>query len=184
MIKIKENHGITLIALVITVMTILIVAGVTLNIMTRGNIIENANNAVDKYNKNSGDAQNLVNEADSLLNQYTTEGSSGGTSTPTPNKIEPTITLVCEDITYGESAPIIIFIDATGSVDVDIVGVGYDNSNTIQIIDGKAEILIPNLYSGDYTVYVYYEGDNNYLPSNASDQFSVTSANPAINIDI
>ncbi len=70
MINKRNNSGITLIALVITIILLLILAGVALNTITRGNIIENANNAVDKYNRNTGDDQNLINEVDELLSQY------------------------------------------------------------------------------------------------------------------
>ncbi len=80
----RKNSGITLIALVITIIVLLILAAVALNIITRGNIIENANNAVDEYNRNVGNDQNLINEIDELLSQYMNGASSGGEATPTP----------------------------------------------------------------------------------------------------
>ena len=50
MIKMKENKGITLIALVITMILLLILAGVSIAILTNNNgIIENARNSTTIY---------------------------------------------------------------------------------------------------------------------------------------
>ena len=45
----KQNKGITLIALVITIVVLLILAGVTLNIVFNGGLIDKSQNAVDRY---------------------------------------------------------------------------------------------------------------------------------------
>ncbi len=66
----KGQKGVTLVALVITIIVLLILAGVALATITRGNIIENANNAVTKYNAESGKDQNLINDIDNLLQKY------------------------------------------------------------------------------------------------------------------
>ena len=51
MVHMKRENGITLIALVITIIVLLILAGVALATLTgQGNIIENSENAVGKYN--------------------------------------------------------------------------------------------------------------------------------------
>ena len=47
MIWVKEN-GITLISLVITIIVMLILAGVTISIVTEGNILGNASEAVEQ----------------------------------------------------------------------------------------------------------------------------------------
>ena len=46
--KIKEVKGITLIALVITIIVMLILVGVTINVVLNGNLIENTSDAKDK----------------------------------------------------------------------------------------------------------------------------------------
>ena len=66
----KGQKGVTLVALVITIIVLLILAGVALATITRGNIIENANNAVTKYNSESVKDQNLINDIDNLLQKY------------------------------------------------------------------------------------------------------------------
>ncbi len=65
--KILENtrskSGITLIALIITIIVLLILAGVALATLTgQGNIIGNAENAVGKYNNSVTKEQQLLNE--------------------------------------------------------------------------------------------------------------------------
>ena len=69
----KQQKGITLIALVITVIVLLILAGVALATLTGDqNIVENANQAVQKYNAAVGNDENVVNEVEKLLNKYFT----------------------------------------------------------------------------------------------------------------
>ena len=58
----KITNGITLIALVITIIVLLILAGVTLATLTeQGNIIGNAENAVEKYKNSVVGEQILLN---------------------------------------------------------------------------------------------------------------------------
>ena len=49
----KQQNGITLIALVITIIILLILAGVTLNIVFNGGLIEKSQTAVDTYGEES-----------------------------------------------------------------------------------------------------------------------------------
>ena len=67
----KEQKGITLVALVITIIVLLILAGVALATLT-GNtsIIDNANNAVERYNAQAGNDQNIINQVDNLFRKY------------------------------------------------------------------------------------------------------------------
>ena len=59
----KRTNGITLIALIITIIVLLILAGVALATLTgQGNIIGNAENAVGKYNNSVAEEQQLLNE--------------------------------------------------------------------------------------------------------------------------
>ena len=59
----KKTKGITLIALIITIIVLLILAGVALATLTgQGNIIGNAENAVGQYNNSVAEEQQLLNE--------------------------------------------------------------------------------------------------------------------------
>ena len=67
----KRENGITLIALVITIIVLLILAGVALATLTgQGNIIGNAENAVGKYNNSVNSEQELINGIDKVLANY------------------------------------------------------------------------------------------------------------------
>ena len=69
--KIKNKNGITLIALIITIIVLLILAGVALATLTgQGNIIGNAENAVGKYNNSVAGEQQLLNEIEKYFQNY------------------------------------------------------------------------------------------------------------------
>ena len=81
-----RNKGITLIALIITIIVLLILAGVALATLTgQGNILENANKAVEKYNEKALAEQGLLNEIEKKLIEYS---NGGGTDTETPTEPE------------------------------------------------------------------------------------------------
>ena len=70
-IKLKNKNGITLIALIITIIVLLILAGVALATLTgQGNIIGNAENAVGKYNNSVEEEQQLLNEIEKHFQNY------------------------------------------------------------------------------------------------------------------
>jgi hypothetical protein len=95
------------------------------------------------------------------------------------NKKESEINASSIDISVGKNEIISVNVpsDATGSVLVKINGVGY----YADVINGKANIVIPDLPSGKYTATVYYSGDDKYLPSdNVTTTFTVTKANAPI----
>lgn len=67
----KGQKGITLVALVITIIVLLILAGVALaRLIGDDNIISNANNAVEQY-KDAAQADNyIIEQENALLNTY------------------------------------------------------------------------------------------------------------------
>ena len=68
----EKRNGITLIALVITIIVLLILAGVALaTIFGQGNIIENAENSVGKYNEEVGKEQDILNSIEKFLIEKT-----------------------------------------------------------------------------------------------------------------
>ncbi len=70
--KLKRTNGITLIALIITIIVLLILAGVALATLTgQGNIIGNAENAVGKYNNSLTGEQQLLNEIEKYFIEHT-----------------------------------------------------------------------------------------------------------------
>ena len=80
----KRENGITLIALVITIIVLLILAGVVLATLTgQGNIIGNAENAVGQYKNSINSEQELINGIDKLLANYVS-GGDGNNDNPPP----------------------------------------------------------------------------------------------------
>ncbi|MBQ9297861.1 MAG: leucine-rich repeat protein [Clostridia bacterium] len=77
----KDQKAITLIALVITIIVLLILAGVALATLT-GNtsIIDNANYAVTEYNKSANGDQNVLNQVEELFARYMGNGNNEQTA--------------------------------------------------------------------------------------------------------
>ena len=86
--RLKSSQGITLIALVVTIVILLILSGVTINMLLGENgIIRTAQEAKntweDAITNEQEEIQNLVNELNNIMNE---EGGSGGEEPEDPNK--------------------------------------------------------------------------------------------------
>lgn len=67
----KGQKGVTLVALVITIIVLLILAGVALaTIKGNDSVIDNANYAVTQYKDQANDDQEIVNKVDNLFQKY------------------------------------------------------------------------------------------------------------------
>lgn len=79
----KSSKGITLVALVITIIVLLILAGVTLNIVLHTGLMDKSQNAVDKYDdraKNETAQLNWLNdEYQKLIDKYKKQPASPAT---------------------------------------------------------------------------------------------------------
>ncbi len=65
-----KDKGITLIALVITIIVLLILAGVTINILVNTGVIDNSQNAVDQYAYQAQNETEQIDEIDKILSNY------------------------------------------------------------------------------------------------------------------
>lgn len=66
----KKEKGITLVALVVTIIILLILAGVSIYFATNSGLIGKAQQAVDE-SKNAGlNENNTLNEAEQMINNY------------------------------------------------------------------------------------------------------------------
>ena len=84
-ILVKETKGITLIALVVTIVVLLILAGVVIATLNgNDNIIKNANTAVGKYNEKANEEQSVLDTLEEKLKEYTNGGSSNPTTPEEP----------------------------------------------------------------------------------------------------
>ena len=97
----------------------------------------------------------------------------------TVSKYSTNVSLDSDDIKVGDDETITVTVpeDATGTVTIEIDGKEY----TAEVKDGKAVFTVPGLKAGDYTVKAHYSGDAKYLPSDLSDEFTVSKVKPDIN---
>ena len=84
----KKTEGITLVALVITIIVLLILAGVTLSIVVNGQIVDKSQNAVAKYQDSSKNEDEQIGYLDAVFGNFlaniTATSTSGGGSTNPP----------------------------------------------------------------------------------------------------
>lgn len=66
----KAQKGITLVALVITIIVLLILAMVSISIITDSNLIGHAENGVNAYNAAQYAENQTINAAETYMNQY------------------------------------------------------------------------------------------------------------------
>ena len=87
------------------------------------------------------------------------------------SKLPSSVLVNVKDIVVGEDAVVNVVLpdDATGSVTITVNGKDY----VVDVKYGVANIAISDLAKGNYNVSVKYSGDNKYLPSENTTQFSV-----------
>ena len=68
--KIKENRGITLVALVITIVILLILAGLSISTLTNTGLFKKAKEAKEKTQNTEKEQNKILNEYETALNQY------------------------------------------------------------------------------------------------------------------
>lgn len=74
----KKNKGITLIALIITIIVLLILAGVTLSFVMQGGILDKSQLAVNEYQKAANDEDNTLKNIDEQLDKQMDIYENGG----------------------------------------------------------------------------------------------------------
>ena len=93
-----------------------------------------------------------------------------------------TIIIDVGDIVVGEDAVIGVSVHGIsfGVVNVTVNGRSYN----VAIVDGKGVLTISNLAAGNYNVNVNYTGDNKYLPSSNSANFTVSKVSSSVIVDV
>ena len=66
----REQKGITLVALIITIIVLLILAMVSISLVMNGGIISRANNAVNNYASAEANEQEQLNAAETWMANY------------------------------------------------------------------------------------------------------------------
>ncbi|MEE1129584.1 MAG: Ig-like domain-containing protein [Methanobrevibacter sp.] len=96
-------------------------------------------------------------------------------------KIQSTVTVKVDNITVGDVAAvnIIVITGATGNVTIKI---GNEYVNTVGITDGVISVIVPGLTVGNKTVEVTYNGNEKYLTSSDSANFTVAKTTSDIKL--
>ncbi len=66
----KQNKGITLVALVITIIILLILAGITINSLISSGLFKQAKDATNKWEVAQGEETNIIEGMDEIINQW------------------------------------------------------------------------------------------------------------------
>ena len=135
----KRDKGITLIALIITIIVLLILAGVALATLTgQGNIIGNGENAVGKYNEEVRKENDILNEINNKLEEVL--GGKGGSEEEKPNPpIEGEITII-PSTTEWTSQDIKVSVAWPSNIEGLTKQISIDNGSTWSPYTGEVTI--------------------------------------------
>ena len=108
--------------------------------------------------------------------------SSSNSTKFTISKLASSVAVDVDDIVVGEDAVIGVSVPGivSGVVNVTVNGRSYN----VAIVDGKGVLTISNLVAGDYDVNVNYAGDNKYLPSSNSANFTVSKVSSSVIVSV
>ena len=148
--RIKEEKGITLVALIITIVVLLILAAVAIGTVRDSDIIEYAKNAAGSYNQAKNNELSEIQSAEDLLKQYASKQNpwvAKGLTIPVEygkkysGPVAPGLGLSSLTITLGANGELIVEETGINSTcnDSKIASI---TSNTITYIDGSNEIKI------------------------------------------
>lgn len=115
-----------------------------------------------------------------LIAQTENYFSANASATFSVGRYDPKINVEVDDVRVGENATVRISANNfTGNVILSINGVNF----TV-LIKNNTNIAVSNLHGGKYNISVLFNGDNMYLPSNASANFEVVKNNPELEVNI
>ena len=103
----ERNKGITLVALIITIIILLILAGVSLSFVFNGGILDKSQQAVNEYQKAASEEENELDKIDKYLEEKLNEIGGGSGEDPT-NPETPSVDgngLATEDTTITTDDP-------------------------------------------------------------------------------
>nr|WP_301867763.1 Ig-like domain repeat protein [Methanobrevibacter smithii] len=108
--------------------------------------------------------------------------SSNNSTKFTISKLASSVAVDVGDIVVGEDAVIGVSVPdiVSGVVNVTVNGRSYN----VAIVDGNGVLTISNLAAGNYNVNVNYAGDNKYLPSSNSANFTVSKVSSSVIVDV
>ena len=164
-----ENKGITLIALVITIIVLLILAGVSIATLTGQNgILTQAQNAKNRTEEAQAEEQNRLNEYENKINEYINgNGQGGGTAAAGEEVSKPS--------TWPNTDKIVAISDGKGNtipLPTDFNYAGGDKASGLVISDEPGDDLENSKHGNqfvwipvdDYSKFVRQEGYSDKEP--------------------
>ncbi|WP_407453277.1 Ig-like domain repeat protein, partial [Methanobrevibacter sp.] len=103
-------------------------------------------------------------------------------TTFTVGKINATVTIDADNVTYGNSTTIVVTVPegVTGNITLKLNDTAGRNI-TLPIVDGKVTWIVDGLAAGNYTVNATYNGNDDYNINNTeSAKFEVKKADPGL----
>lgn len=97
-------------------------------------------------------------------------------------KLPSQVNVTVKNITVDESITVYVNVTDGATGYVSIVAVG--EAKVVELKDGKANYTFFNLDARNYHVTVYYVGDDNYLTSNGTADFTVSKIPTSIKFDV
>lgn len=179
----KKNRGITLIALVITIIILLILAGVTIGTLRNSNIFGNAEKAANKYNREAERENALISGIDDYINKYI-EGTSIDLSSGNITASSPSW-----DATSHTAS---VTLSTETGMQIQWQKGGIDGTwKTSEA--GKSSVIVTGLQHGDNLYARLYDGTNagdeayvkikdGTLPTTATIVLGATTANTEENV--
>lgn len=137
----KRNQGITLIALIVTIIVMLILVAVGVNVMIKSNLIGAAEKAANGYKTAYEDEINLIEEGENLIDDYI-----GGVEKK-HNWQRSGDTITCEhcSLTYtiGDIVKDVYnYTPGTGTTTITSEKSGYAQNQTINLSDDPTQIVV------------------------------------------
>ena len=99
------------------------------------------------------------------------------------NRIDPSEDIEIDDVVYGQNATVNVELpgDATGNVTVMVDGVVVC---IVPVVNGTAEVIIPELTAGNHSIEITYMGDDNYSPFSEVKEIDVSKQEADANVTV
>ncbi|MBR6024591.1 MAG: Ig-like domain repeat protein, partial [Methanobrevibacter sp.] len=138
-------------------------------------------NSTVKGGKGSASVDLTLDSGRYIITSYNPVSGENASNNIAVNLKDVDMILSADEITVGENATIGVTLpsDATGNVTASVNGKSYQS----KVNDGKANILIPALAAGNYTIPVTYSGDDKYNSAAGDANITVNKADATITVD-
>ena len=162
--KMKSDKAITLVALIITIIVLLILAGVTLNMVLGDNgLINKAQSSVDKYKESAENEQKLLNEIEEYIGTKGTNGKKEG---------ELTLSATSGTVVLGTPGSFTV----TGNTSGGAISAASDNTSVADVSVSGNTITVTPKAVGTATITVTSAATTNYNAKSAT--YTVTVYRP------